>query len=139
HAVVGGRASPAPALMRPLGDRELLLCAKPVLDRVSALVEVDVVRTLRKVLPREHDRLLRLLLAARDSPLGHRLRRRGGLSGLARHFDLLRSSHGLRSHLRSSRRESSYCASRSSRSSRFVYIVKLPASSVGHSSRGRSR
>src|SRR5581483_10127379 len=71
---------PAPS-SSALGDRELLLGAKPVLDRVSALVEVDVVRTLRNVLPREHDRLLRLLLAARDSPLGHRLRRRGGLSG----------------------------------------------------------
>src|SRR5256714_14476437 len=82
------RAGPAMGTDVAALDRdELLLGAQPVLGGVSALVEMDVVRTRRDVLPCEHDRLrrLHLLRAARGGSLGCRLGRRGGLGGLTWH------------------------------------------------------
>src|SRR5213595_112582 len=66
---------------------ELLLGAQPVLEGIASLLEMNVVRTRRDVLPAQDDRLRRLLLrAARAGSLrGCRLLRRGGLGGLSGH------------------------------------------------------
>src|SRR5438270_1672589 len=87
-----GRLSPPRSKQREwvvLRRRELALGAHPVLVGVSAFLEMDVVRTRRDVVPRQDERLTRLLRAARRDLLGCRLLRRGGLGGLAWHCCLL--------------------------------------------------